>query len=63
MSLEFDVTQTGTIAVGNKRVDFSVKLDLNMASHWGGIVIMGNKEECQVPRIHARIIKGGEEIL
>ncbi|MCX6673501.1 MAG: hypothetical protein NTY37_06965 [Methanothrix sp.] len=63
ISLELDVTETGTIAIGNKQVYFCVKLDLNMAAHWGGIVIMGNKEECQVPRIHARIIKGGEEIL
>lgn len=34
-----------------------------MAAHRCGIVIMGDKEECQILRIHARIIKGGEEIL
>ena len=63
MSLELHVTQTGTIAIWNKQVDHSVKLDLNMAAHWGGIVIMGNKEECQIPRINAPIIEGGEKIL
>ena len=63
MSLELDVTQTGTIAIWSKQVDLSVKLDLNMAAHWGGIVIMGNKEECQIPRINASIIEGGEKIL
>lgn len=63
MSLEIDVTKTCTIAVGNKDVDLCVKLDLNLAAHRGGIVIMGNKEECQILRIYARIIKGSEEIL
>mgnify|MGYP001301436251 FL=1 len=56
-TLEDNITKTGTVAIGNKRADFSVKLDLNIAAHWGGIVIMGDKEECQILRIHAWIIK------
>jgi hypothetical protein len=63
MSLELDVTQTGTIAIWSKQVDLFVKLDLNKAAHGGGIVIMGNKEECQIPGINALIIEGGEKIL
>ena len=38
----------GRFAIWNKQVDHSAKLDLNMAADWGGIVIMGNKEECQI---------------
>jgi hypothetical protein len=63
LSLEHNVTETGIFAIGSKQVDFSVKLDLNMAADRCGVVIMSDKEECQILRIHARIIKGGEEIL
>ena len=63
MSLEINVTQTGTIAIWNKEVDLFVKLDLNLAAHWSGIIIMGNKEECQILGVNASIIEGGEKIL
>lgn len=63
MPLELDVTKTKTFAIGCKPVDLSVKLYLNVAAHRGRIVIMGDKEECQIMRIHARIIKGDNQIL
>lgn len=63
MSLELDITQTWTIAIRSEKIDFPVKSDLNLAVHGGSIVIMCNKEECQIPRINASIIEGGEEIL
>jgi hypothetical protein len=56
MSLELDVTQTGTVAIWSKQLDLFVKLDLTKAAHGGGIVIMGNEEECQIPGINATII-------
>jgi len=61
--LELYIAQTGTIAIWSKYVYIIVKFDFNMTAHWGGIVIMGNKEECQIARINASIIKGGEKIL
>ena len=63
MSLELDVTQTGEIAIWSKQVDLSVKFDLNMVARRGCIIIMGNKEERQIPRINASIIEGGDKIL
>jgi hypothetical protein len=63
MSLEIDVAQTGMIAIWSEQVYHTVKPDLNMAAHGGGIVIMGNKEECKIPRINALIIKGGDKTL
>ena len=63
LSLEHNVTETGCFAIGSKQVDFPIKLDLNMAVDRFGVVIMSDKEECQIPGIHARIIKGGEEII
>ncbi|GEM_PF-3172872 len=63
MSLELDVTQTGEIAIWSKQVDLSVKFDLNMVARRGCIIIMGNKEECQILRINASIIEGGDKIL
>jgi len=62
MSSEFDVAQTGAIAIWSKQVDLSVELDLDMGAHGGCIVIMGNKEECQILRINALIIERGEKI-
>ena len=63
MSLELDVTQTGAVPIWSKQVDLSVKLDHNMVARRGCIIIMGNKEECQIPRINALIIEGGDKIL
>lgn len=63
MSLEHHVTRPGRFAIWNKQVDHSAKLDLNIAAHWGGIVIMGNKEECQIPRINATILEVLDKIL
>ena len=63
MSLELDVTQTGAVPIWSKQVDLSVKLDHNMVARRGCIIIMGNKEECQIPRINASIIEGGDKIL
>ncbi|MGB5099361.1 MAG: hypothetical protein WBN94_02025 [Methanothrix sp.] len=63
MYLEIDVAQTWMIAIWSKQIYSSVKPDLNMAAHWGGIVIMGNKEECKIPRIYAMIIEGGDKTL
>ena len=63
MSLELDVTQTGAVPIWSKQVDLSVKLDYNMVVRRVCIIIMGNKEECQIPRINASIIEGGDKIL
>jgi hypothetical protein len=63
MSLELDITQAGTIAIWNKEVDLFVKLDLNLAAYGSCIVIMGNKEECQILGVNGSIIEGGEKIL
>jgi hypothetical protein len=63
MSLELDVTQTGTIAVWNQEIDLFVKPDLNLAAYRSSIVIMGNKEECQILGVNASVIEGGKKIL
>ena len=63
MYLEHNVTQTGTIAIWNKEVGLFIKFYLNLVTYGSCIVIMGNKEECQILRVNASIIKGGEKIL
>jgi hypothetical protein len=40
----------------DKQVDLSVKLDPNMVARRPCIIIMGNKEERQIPIINASVI-------
>lgn len=61
LNLDRDIAQAGTIAIWNQDEDLFVELDLYFAAYWCCIIIMGDKEECQVLGVDASIVKGGEK--